>query len=352
MNATPEPCFTLEPAGPDPLGVLASTAPVVRQTEVVRIDGDAAARFARQHVADPVPRPVEDALHCTFLPPRRFLNYLLALEAVNFCFWDDEPRWRVTWQGATHDGYWALAAALHRAVCSDARPVWDAHYLAGLDEAALAHLLRGEGRPVPLLAERLAHLREAGQVLLESWQGQFASVVTAAEGSAPRLAALVAEAFPSFRDVATWGGEPVRFYKRAQILAGDLSRMLTNHPLGRLQNLGALTAFADYKLPQVLRGAGVLVLAPALAARVDARAPLPAGGVDEVALRAATVWACEWLARALTAERRALPGSRGADTPPATAMEVDYLLWSAGQADTSRSEGGLPPYHRTRTVYY
>ncbi|MCH8883246.1 MAG: hypothetical protein IIA41_07085, partial [SAR324 cluster bacterium] len=73
------------------------------------------------------------------------------------------------------------------------------------------------------------------------------------------------------------------------------------------------------------------------AARVDAGEPIPAGSEAEVAIRAATIWGCEWIARALTALRGR----------PVTAVEVDTLLWSAGQDKT-----GLPPYHRTRTIYY
>jgi hypothetical protein len=334
----------LEPERDDPLGVLISTALVVRESAQVRIDPGAVRRFARAAAQTPSPSHAEDRLHCTWLPPRRRLNYLLALEALNFSFWDDEPRWRVSALGSRHDGYWALAAALHRALREDALPVWDAAWLAELKAPALAHLLRGEGHPPPLLDARLAHLREAGQVLLERWDGQFANLVADCEGSAPRLAAAVVRDFPSFRDEVRWPGPDgprvVRFYKRAQICAADLARLLADEPLGRLEGLERLTAFADYKVPQVLRREGILVPAPSLAARIDRREELPAGSEAEVALRAATIWACEWIARAVNALRR--PGA-----PPVSATQVDWLLWSAGQ-----DKAGLPPYHRTRTIYY
>ena len=95
-----------------------------------------------------------------------------------------------------------------------------------------------------------------------------------------------------------------------------------------------------------MRAEGILVLVPQLAQRVDRGEELPAGSGEEVAIRAATIWGCEWIARALNHERAVKEGS---PTPinPATAAEVDYLLWSAGQDST-----GLPPYHRTRTGYY
>jgi hypothetical protein len=349
--------FRFDPPADDPLGVLSGTATVMAGAagaSHVRIDADAVRRFADawrgRH-----PTPAEDALHCTFLPPRRRLNVLLVLEALNFCFWDDPPRWRVSWEGRSHDGYWALAAALRRALVADALPLWDAHWLARLDAPAVARLLRGEGRPVPLLETRLAHLREAGAVLEARWGGQFARVVAAAQGDAPALVRLIATEFPSFRDEARWQGRPVPFLKRAQICVADLARQLAGHPLGALRRLERLTAFADYKVPQVLRKEGILAPSPALAARLDAQEPLPAGSPEEVELRAATVWAVEWIARALNAgagPRAAEAGVAPVTAPPltaapVTAADVDFLLWVAGQ-----DPSGLRPYHRTRTPYY
>jgi hypothetical protein len=329
--------FSFDPPDPDPLGVLSSTAPVAAAGDPVQLDPEAIARFAREHAADPAPAPAEADLHATFLPPRRFCNYLLLLEALNFSFWDEEPRWRVAYRGARHDGYWALTAALHRAVSEDRTPLWDARWMAELEPTGLERLLHGEGRPPPLMAERLAHVREAGAVLLRRWDGEFANLVEACRGDAVRLAIAFAAEFTSFRDEARWQGRVVRFLKRAQIGAADLSRLLPNDPLGRLSGLEQLTAFADYKVPQVMRREGMLVPASDLARRIDAREELPAGSPEELAIRACTIWGCEWLARAFSAER-------GRPTP---AMDVDYLLWCTGQ-----DKRGLPPYHRTRTIYY
>ena len=329
--------FDFQPPQPDVLGVLSSTADLAAAGDPVRIDAEAVRRFARRTAHAPAPRHAQDALHATHLPPARFANYLLLLEALNFCFWDDEPRWRVSWDGALHDGYWALAAALRRGLDADRLPLWDAAWMAAADGAALGALLRGESRPVPLLQARVAHVREAGRVLLERWDGQFANLIQACAGDAAALALRIVEQLPSFRDEAACGGQVVRFYKRAQICAADLARMGPPEGLGRLHGLERLTAFADYKVPQVLRKEGILVYAAPLAEAVDGRRELAAGGREEVAIRAGTVWACEWIARA----RSALRGA------PAAAMEVDYLLWSAGQ-----DKAGLRPYHRTRTVFY
>lgn len=322
----------------DPLQVLSSTAPLLAELAHVRIDQGALWAFAEARHGAPLPTLAEDALHCTALDAEPFLNYLLLLEALNFCFWDEAPRWQVRWRDGLYDGYWALAAALQRAVEADGIPLWDAAWMAGVDAPTMAHLLRGEGRPVPLLELRVAHVRQAGQVLLSRWQGQFARAVEEAGHDAPALALLVVQALPSFRDEAPWQGHTLRFYKRAQILAGDLARMRRGRPEGTLSRLECLTAFADYKVPQVLRGLGILAYAPPLAERLARHETIAAGSREELEIRAATLWACEWIARAmahLAPERRF------------SAADVDYLLWSAGQ-----DAPALAPYHRTRTPYY
>jgi hypothetical protein len=243
----------------------------------------------------------------------------------------------VPYQGRNHDGYWALVAALHRALTVDNVPLWDARYLAGISGADVELMLRGEGKPPPLMERRLTHLREAGRVLQSRWNGEFANLIVACGGEAVRLVKRIAEEFSSFRDEVRRDGRMVRFYKRAQITVADLSRLQPAEPLARFTGLERLTAFADYKVPQVMRREGMLVYDEALARQVDGRVELAPAGREELEIRAATVWACEWLTRAVAARRG----------EPVLAADVDFLLWSAGQ-----DKKGLAPYHRTRTVYY
>ncbi|HKS70163.1 MAG TPA: queuosine salvage family protein [Ktedonobacterales bacterium] len=327
------------PAG-DRLGVLSATAPVVRAARLVRIVPVAVEALADAFAAQPWPEQAGlDALHFSDGTPRT-ANWVLLLDALNFCFWGEpgRPRWQVEWRGQTLDGYAALAAALTRAI-AEGRPLWDAAYLAGMDEATLRDILRPvPGSPeIPLFAERRAHAREVGRVLSERYGGQFVNAVAAAGHSAPELALLLARDFPSFRDVAQWQGRVVPFLKRAQICVADLHAAFHGRDWGALAALDELTAFADYKLPQLLRRAGVLVYAEPLAARVDAYAPIAPGSEEEIEIRAATVWAVELLRRALA--------HRGIERP---ASAIDYRLWAESQTKLP----GEKPYHRTRTIYY
>lgn len=331
----------------DSLGVLSSTRAVVDTAVHVRIDEARVAAVAEMLARDLAAPPAwNDALHFRD-GTWRTAAWVLVLDALNFCFWSDDPdpdrRWRVAFQGQIYNGYQALAAALTRAV-AEGRPLWDAAYLATMTADELGDMLRGHPETtsapeIPLFAERLVNVRELGGGLLSRFPGEApaAELVGGAEGSAVRLVRRMVDAFPSFDDIAWYDGREVRFYKRAQIFVADLYGAFDGTGLGAFGDLEALTAFADYKVPQVLRWLGVLVYDAALARTVDRRELLPAGSAAEVEIRAATVWACELIRRALAERGRAL-----------RAFEVDWALWTAGQTMPAEA----PPYHRTRTVFY
>jgi hypothetical protein len=324
----------------DPLGVLCAAANMLLTTSLVTIDHDAITRLAEQWASAPWPEKAGlDALHFND-GTERTVNWILLLDALNFCFWGEpgQPRWRVEWRGETLDGYAALAAALSRAV-EEGLPLWDARYLAGMTPQGLGHILRpvADAPEIPLFTTRVSNVREAGAVLLKHYDGQFTHAVERAKGNAVALARLLADDFPSFRDISVWRGEPLAFLKRAQICVADLHASFNGERWGAFHNLDQLTAFADYKLPQLLRATGALNYCEALARPVDQYALIPAGSEEEIAIRAATVCAVELLRRALRA--------KGIER---TASAIDYRLWDASQ----RLGPGVKPYHRTRTIYY
>ncbi len=257
--------------------------------------------------------------------------------------WSEEPdvRWRVEWRGDTVDGYWALAAALSRAM-EEGYPLDDPAWLASISAGDLRRIVRQAdpgGPQIPLFPNRLANLQELGRGLLAIGAGSSsaAELVRSCNGSALELVARMAAAFPSFNDVAWHDGREVRFFKRGQILAADLAGALDGDELGHFTDLDRLTAFADYKVPQVLRRFGILSYQPDLVERIARRELIPAGSAEEIEIRAATLWAVEALRVALARLGR-----------ERTASDIDWLLWQAGQELPADAE----PYHRTLTVYY
>lgn len=313
----------------DPLGIREATAWVMRQAEHVQIDPDALDQLAERWAGTEAPGWYER--YHFFDGTHRSANWLLALDAVNFSFWAEDPaeRWEVEYEGGWLNGYWALAASMKRAV-EDGTNLWDARVLADLSQGDLYRIFRGKNL-IPLITDRMNNLREVGRVLLEHYGGQFVNAIDAVEGRAERLVLLLAHDFSSYNDVASYQGRRVPIYKRAQLLVSDLWGAYRAKGHGGFTNMETLTAFADYKLPQILREYGVLRYSPELAADVNTRTIIPAGSPREVEIRAATVQASEMLAERLT-----MP-----------AFKVDWLLWNQAQ--------GLPiqhPYHLTRTICY
>ena len=325
----------------DRLGVLTATAQVMQEARRVTLDF-----IAIESLADSwsqAPWLAEDtgftALHFND-GTARTANWVLLLDALNFCFWSlpDQPRWRIAWRDTVLDGYNALAASLTRAV-AEGRPLWDARYLADLDAETLTDILRpvAGSPPIPLFEQRLAHAHEVGRVLLEKYDGLFPNAIAAAQSDGVTLALLLAREFPSFADVALWRGQRIPFLKRAQICVADLHTLFRGEGYGAIGGLDGLTAFADYKLPQVLRRFGIVQYAPEIAAQVESYTLLPSGSEGEIEIRAATIWAVELLRRALTA--------RGVLR---TASAIDYRLWAESQSHPADEK----PYHRTYTIYY
>jgi hypothetical protein len=180
-------------------------------------------------------------------------------------------------------------------------------------------------------------LNDLGRLLLAKYGGRIEPLIEAAGESAERLVALLAE-MPFFRDVSQYEGMEVPFYKRAQLMAADLSLALGGNGLGAFMDLERLTIFADNLVPHVLRVDGILKYADELAERIDREELIAAGSMEEVEIRACGVRAVELMKEALERAGRRV-----------TAMGLDYVLWNRGQEKYYKS---IKPRHRSRSVFY
>jgi hypothetical protein len=309
--------------------VLETVKDVTEMSGQVRVDKEALVRFSRKMHKDRVKVPPWKCCYHIYGSGEERVAYLLVLDSLNFCFWPASgmDKWEIEYGSRRLSGYYALAASLKQAIESGI-PITRADYLAELSTGKLKKIL-GE--------DRVQILNELGQLLLREHDGKAHQLVEASGMSAVALARLLAERLSSFRDVAEYMGHKVFFYKRAQIFAADLYGAFDGKGWGSLMDMGKLTAFADYKLPQVLRHLGVLSYTRALAQAVDQQIPLEAGGPEEVEIRASTIWAVELIRRELEQLGTEL-----------MAFEIDWILWNMGQA----KEFKVRPYHRAVTIYY
>jgi hypothetical protein len=317
--------------------VLETCRDVVRKSHHVRIDEEALARFSLHLIDQEVEIPPWNWRYHFRGEEEETVAYLLVLDTLNFCFWPapGEKRWEIRYEGETLSGYLGLAACLKKAL-ETGIPITRAKYLAHLSMPEFRQMLGGDGE-LQLIARRLEALHELGEALHGDYQGRASLLVASAGKCAVRLARLLSERLSSFRDVAEYEGRKVFFYKRAQIVSADLHGALGGRGCGSFSDMEEITAFADYKLPQVLRHRGILDYSPSLAQKVDDRVLIPAGSPEEVEIRAGTIVAVDMIRRELTRLGRV-----------AKAFEIDSILWNLGQGDEYRAK----PYHRTVTVFY
>lgn len=313
--------------------IRARAAEVARRARFVSIDRAALERLAANLTDDPPPPPVWDpATHHVGTESSR-LAYVITLDAINFgSGWFPKLRKR---EGRS--GYFTVAMGLKDRF--DADGPWSAAELAALSPFDLAEVT-GQSLADPEVAELMAlfsaALNDLGALLASRYGGRFDALVDAAGGRAERLVERLAE-MPLYRDVSTYDGFEVPFYKRAQITSADLAIAFGGEGFGRFEDLDRLTCFADNLVPHLLRCEGVLVHRADLAARIDAGELLSHGSPEEVEIRAVGLHAVEEIVAAVRA--------RGGQT---TAQRVDMTLWHRGQ----RPESKARPRHRARCPYY
>ncbi len=266
--------------------------------------------------------------------PAETAAFFLTLAAVNFGS-GYFPHLR---KRPGRSGYYTIATALKERF--ERSGPMSARELAAVTPTDCAEIF-GQRHSDPDIAELMERFAAAwndlGRDMMARADGDVSRYLANADGSADRLVRLLARQ-PFFCDVQDYHGRLVPFFKRAQLLASDLALALDGEGLGRFDDLGRLTVFADNLVPHVLRLEGVLEYDDALLDAIESERLLPAGSDEEIEIRACSVHAVECV---IAAAR--LDGSEW------TARHVDQLLWHRGQMGDYKSRGRR---HRTKTVFY
>ena len=317
--------------------ILEGIRPIIDGLQHVEIDRERVGAFCRRHPAVNIDLP---DWRQDFIYPwddEAAADFFLLFNCINFAFWakGDNVKWRIAYKGRWHDGAYGLMGALTRAL-EEGLPILDGAFLREMTEKQLREILRGEGDLV-LLPERVGILREVGAGLAERYEGSFRSLLREARGSAAALAALLVDRFPSFNDTCSTGGREVRFYKRAQLAPAMIYQRFRGAGPGAFCDIDDLTVFADYKLPQALRRAGILRYGEALAGKVDSRTLIPPCSREEIEIRACTIWACELIM-----------GEYAGMKQTVNSVTLDSFLWLLSHERAVDDK----PYHLTETIYY
>uniref|UniRef100_A0A182NJF1 Queuosine 5'-phosphate N-glycosylase/hydrolase n=1 Tax=Anopheles dirus TaxID=7168 RepID=A0A182NJF1_9DIPT len=283
------------------------------------------------------------------------VNWIFLIDTLNFCFWTpgaDATKWKVDGQ----TGYFALCAAVNRAM-REGIDITNPAFYSTITVEQLERILRSDSADTkaPLVEERVRCLHEVGRVLLDRYEGKFENLVLTCDGSALALLQRVVEEFPCFRDEAVLkhGDDDslettVSFYKRAQILVGDLWSCFRGEGLGRFDDIDEITMFADYRVPQVLVHFGTLAYSDGLMALLREDKLLANGCREEIEIRGASIYVVERL-KGLVREKL-ITGHPETDPRCVNAVLLDHFLWDYRRKHASELE--YIPFHKTVSVYY
>ncbi|XP_047959288.1 queuosine salvage protein-like [Salvia hispanica] len=303
--------------------VKATAAWVASRSSHVTLDSSGIENFA-ERIKDSIPK-VEwnfEGTHYFDNGPLT-VQYLLVLDALNFCFWPDDEL-----------NYDHLAVGLKEALQNDSS-AFDADRLQKYTGLELRKMLKWP-RPLPLEDERVRLLHEVGFELEKSFDGKAENLVKACDKSAVKLVELITSHFPGFRDHSVYKGHQIFLYKRAQIFVADLWGAFKGQGYGELKDIESVTMFADYIVPAVLQQLGVLRYSPSLSDIIESNREITSGTEEEIELRACTIHAVEEIKESIQKKT----GNQ------VLSAELDLWLWAYGIACPSLQ------HHRTLSIYY
>lgn len=309
--------------------ILESIAPVIEQANHVSISRQKLEDFCAKFSG--LESNFKQPFKSVSLSPIEKMQLDFAFNAANFCYWK-EPKWTIVHQGNRISGAYGMKAAFNRAL-EEGFPLTDPIYIETLSEEDFEQIIRGEGT-LPLIAERLSFLHQAGRILREKYELSVGNLVESGKGDALQLLDEITSNFPCYDDSVEYRGRKVLFHKRAQLFVNNAHNILVNEGSG-LSRTEELTALADYKVPQLLRNRGILEYGESLAQRIDNYELISAGSNEEVEIRAFTLEACEQIAEDL---RGKFPGLK--------VIDLDRWLY----LESKKPSPSDKPHHRAITT--
>ena len=269
------------------------------------------------------------------------IDFILVANSVDTAFTDftRHESFQIDYDGKHWSDADAEFACLKRALDQHV-PVLNGDYLANITRAELNAIFAGN-ITMPMLDEKLAVLHEVGAALVAKYDGRFHKFV---HSCSPRLydngngliERLVRE-FPRFNDVSLLDGHEIKFYKLAQLAAWMLHLALHSSGKLRFDDLGNMTAFADYIVPLALRLHGITCYSDELEQAIQSRQLIPRDSRWEIEIRAHCIYATALLCELVNELR---PPDKAVIIP-----QIDARFWTHFHKTTAL-------HHLTKTIMY
>ncbi|MGH9713922.1 MAG: queuosine salvage family protein [Candidatus Acidiferrales bacterium] len=273
--------------------------------------------------------------------PEQATDFIMVADSIDTAFTDfaTHVKFEVEYAGQRWSDSEGMFACIKRAM-DQGTPILDGHYLAKVTRADMARIFAGNIE-MPMLDEKTQLWNQVGAVLVEKYGGTFHNFVRSCpsklyDNGNGIIERLVKE-FPRFNDVSQYDGHEIKFYKLPQL--GIWFVYASLHPLGKfaLDDIGAMTAFADYIVPVALRLMGMTSYSAALEHSINTYQMIPRDSTQEIEIRAHCLYATALLREEINKLR---PPDKQVIIP-----QIDARLWTHFHTT-------FWPHHLTRTIMY
>lgn len=280
-------------------------------------------RFDNVHYLTKVPYAVYD------MNTRDIINFLLIYDSIDFSFWGN-PKWTIDANGKDLDGGIALLHCIFNLF--NGRDSLDVYQqLENITLEEFKEVLNGNV-DIPLLKERYSIVTGIAKIVNKKMNGSFYDYIKDMNTD-QEIFNTILNHFSSFQDIRTYDGKTIYFYKLAQLLTSDILHVIEIKEQ-RNVNYSNLLGCADYKIPQVMQGFGILEYDAELSSLLETKTQIEENSEYEVEIRASMIVVINYIYEQI---------NKGIDR-----IDINDFIWSKGQDKTKKYK----PYHLTRTTSY
>ena len=259
------------------------------------------------------------------LPTETIINFLLVYEAIDFSFWGN-PKWTIDTDNGKEDGSIALLYAILKYVKE--RNTID---FSNITKDEFREILKGNVE-IPLFEERYHIIRDVSKIVNENMNGNFYEFIKGITIDM-ELFNIIIKYFPNFKDERKYREKTIYFYKLAQLLTSDILHIRELKENIKV-DYSHLVGCSDYKIPQVMRGLGILEYSDKLSNIIDNKKEIEVNSEYEVEVRANMLVAIDLIKKKLENK--------------VCAIDINDYIWSQGRNKNIE----LKPYHLTRNTNY
>lgn len=280
-------------------------------------------KFDNVHYLTKVPYGVYD------MNTRDIINFLLIYDSIDFSFWGN-PKWTITTSGKDLDGGMALLHCIFNLFSNyDSIDVY--HQLEKMTLEEFKEILKGNV-DIPLLEERYNIVTGIAKIVNRKMNGSFYDYIKNMN-TAQEIFTTILNNFSSFEDTRTYKGRKIYFYKLAQLLTSDILHVIEIKEQKEVDYSNILGC-ADYKIPQVMQGFGILEYDTELLSLLDSKIEIEENSEYEVEIRASMIVVINYIWEKI---------DKSIDR-----IDINDFIWFQGQDKNKKHN----PYHLTRTTSY